>query len=413
MAVPGTTAWDGLTGKFKFGPAFTFRDRNSNLRQFQYRPRGANVDLTAPPEVILDPTNILDNQLTFQENTNRKDSFHATEEIAAIYSMFDLPLWSDWLRLVAGVRTEYSYIDLQTYSEDKEPADATFNQTTIINNTDPIPGVNLILTPRSDMNVRAGFSKTVSRPEFRELSPIQFPEPQGLRTTVGNPLLVEAHVTNYDLRWEWFFTPLELASASFFYKALDKPIETILVPVGSTNANSFANAEDGDVWGFELEGRKNFGFLADELAPVTVTLNAAYIRSTVTLPEDPVLPPGTPDTPLTTRTHELQGQSPYVINAALEYATPDFGTARFLYVTSGERIVSLGYYPLANIIEQPRNQLDFVWFKRLNVFDQPVTAKLSLENLWNDHYLFKQGDLVTGRYRTGVKVGLSFSYDFS
>ena len=117
--------------------------------------------------------------------------------------------------------------------------------------------------------------------------------------------------------------------------------------------------------GLELEGRKNFGFLADELAPLTATLNAAYIQSTVTLPDDPVLPPNTPSVPLTTTTHELQGQSPYVINAALEYSTPDFGTARFLYVTSGERIVALGYFPLANIIEKPRNQLDFVWFKRL------------------------------------------------
>ena len=413
MALPATDAWDGLTGKFKFGPAFTYRDRNSSLRNFSYTTRGAGIDRTQPPDVLLNPDNILDNQLTFQENTSKRDSFHATEEIAAIYGMFDLPLWRDWLRLVAGVRTEYSYIDLQTYTTGKEPLNAQFNTTTIINNTDPIPGVNLIVTPRSDMNVRAGYSMTVSRPEFRELSPIQFPEPQGLRTTVGNNLLVEGQVTNFDLRWEWFFAPVELVSASFFYKTLDKPIETILIPVGSTNANSFANAEDGNVWGFEVEGRKNFGFVADELAPVTMTLNAAYIQSSVTLPEVPVLPPDTPSTPLTTRTHELQGQSPYVINAALEYSTPEFGTARFLYVTSGERIATLGYYPLANIVEKPRNQLDFVWFKRINVFDQPVTAKLSLENLWNDRFLFKQGDIVENRFRTGVKVGVSFSYDFS
>lgn len=411
MALPATDAWDGLTGKFKFGPAFTFRDRNSNLRNFSYRPRGQ--DLTQPPDELLNPDNILDNQLTFQENTSRRDSFHATEEIAGIYGMFDVPLWKDLVRLVAGVRTEYSYIDLQTYSQDKEPANATFNTTTIINNTNPIPGVNLVVTPRSDMNVRAGYSMTVSRPEFRELSPIQFPEPQGLRTTVGNNLLVEAQVTNFDLRWEWFFSQLELVSASFFYKSLDKPIETILIPVGSSVANSFANAENGNVWGFELEGRKNFGFLHEELAPVTFLLNAAWIQSSVTLPQDPVLPPDTPSVPLTTPTHELQGQSPYVLNAALEYSTPEFGTARLLYVTSGERIVALGYYPLANIVEKPRNQLDLVWFKRLNVFDQPVTAKLSLENLWNDRYLYKQGDIVEGRYRTGVKVGLSFSYDFS
>jgi hypothetical protein len=405
MALPATDAWDGLTGRFKFGPAFTFRDRNSNLRNFSYRPRGQ--DLSQTPEVLLDPNNILDNQLTFQENTSRSDSFNATEEIAGFYGMFDVPLWRDWLRLVAGVRTEYSYIDLKTYTTAKQPLDAKFNTTTIINNLDPIPGINLIVTPRRDMNVRAGYSKTVSRPEFRELSPIQFPEPLGLRTTVGNPDLIEAHVQNVDLRWEWFYTPLELVSASFFYKLLDQPIETVLQPVGSSYANSFANAKSGTLWGFEVEGRKSFGFLSDDLTPLSLSVNAAYIQSSVELDEAALA------TPLTTPTHELQGQSPYVINAALEYSTPDLGTARFLYVTSGERITALGFNPVPNIVEQPRNQLDFVWFNRIDMFGQPVTAKLAVENLWNDHYLYKQGDLTQSRFRTGVKVGLSFSYDFS
>ena len=408
VALPGTDAWDGLSGKFKFGPAFTYRDRNSNLRNFSYRPRGQ--DLSQPPDVLLDPDNILDNQLTFQENTSRRDSFKATEEIAGFYGMFDVPLWRDLVRLVAGVRTEYSYIDLKTYTVGKEPLNAKYNTTTIINNTNPLPGINLIVTPRSDMNVRAGYSQTVSRPEFRELSPIQFPEPLGLRTTVGNPDLVQASIDNVDLRWEWFFSQLELVSASFFYKILDKPIETVLVPVGSTFANSFDNAKDGTLWGFEVEGRKNFGFLSDDLTPLTATLNAAYIQSSVELEAQT----GPLQIPLTTPTHELQGQSPYVLNFALEYASETFGNTRFLFARSGERITALGFYPLPNIIEKPRNQVDLVWYRRLDdLFDQPITAKVSLENLWNDHYLFKQGDFVTSRFRTGVKVGLSVSYDFS
>jgi len=406
-ALPFTDVWSGLPGKFKFGPAYTFRDRTSNLRQFSYRP--GNQDLSQPPEVVLNPELIDEGDLLFQETTSKADSFKATEEIIGGYGMFDVPLWKDLVRLVAGVRTEYSFIRLRTFTQGVEPSNVTFNTTTIINNTDPLPGINLIVTPRSDMNVRAGYSQTVSRPEFRELSPIQFPEPQGLRTTLGNPDLVEASVDNIDLRWEWFFSPLELVSASFFYKLLDKPIEQVLVPIGSTYANSFENAKDGTLWGFELEGRKNFGFLADDLAPVNVSVNVAYINSDVELEPQT----GPLQVPLTTPNHPLQGQSPYVINAALEYVSPDWGTARLLYVTSGERIVALGPRPVPNIEEKPRTQMDFVWFNEIDVFGAPVTAKFAIENMWNDRYLFKQGDLVQSRFRTGVKVGLSFTYDFS
>ena len=413
-ALPFTDVWDGLPAKLKFGPAYTYRDRSSNLRQFSYRP--FNQDLSAAPEVLLDPVRIGENELTFQENSSRQDNFKATEEIIAGYGMFDLPLWKDLVRLVAGVRTEYSYIDVKTYTQGKQPLDAEFNTTTIINNTDPLPGINLIVTPRSDMNVRASYSQTVSRPEFRELSPIQFPEPQGLRTTVGNPNLVEASVDNLDLRWEWFFSPLELVSASFFYKILDKPIEQVLVPVGSSYANGFENAKDGTLWGFEVEGRKNFGFLLRDLEPLSLSLNVAYIKSDVTGQDPNTIPEGPGQTPrvaLTTPDHALQGQSPYVINAALQYVSEDWGTTRLLYVTFGERIAALGARPVPNIEEKPRTQMDLVWFNEIEIFGEPITAKFAIENMFNDRYLFKQGDIVQSRYRTGVKVGLSFTYDFS
>lgn len=405
-ALPFTDVWDGLPGRVKFGPAYTFRDRSSNLRQFSYRPR--NQDLSQSPEVLLNPVRIGESELTFQENTSKQDSFEVTEEIIGGYGMIDLPLWKDLVRLVAGVRTEYSYIDLKTYTPGKEPLDATFNTTTIINNTDPLPAVNLIVSPRSDMNVRASYSQTVSRPEFRELSPIVFPEPQGLRPTQGNPDLVEASVDNIDLRWEWFFSPLELVSASFFYKMLDQPIEKILINYGSGYANSFQNAKNGTLWGFELEGRKNFGFVDPELTPLSLSVNVAYIDSEVEL-SDPL--EGQP--PLTTPKHALQGQSPYVINAALEYVSEDWGTSRLLYVTAGERIEALGVAPVPNIEEKPRTQMDLVWFKEIDIFGAPISTKFAIENMFNDRYLFKQGDFVQSRYRTGIKFGLSFTYDFS
>jgi outer membrane receptor protein involved in Fe transport len=279
------------------------------------------------------------------------------------------------------------------------------------------------------MNVRGGFSQTVSRPEFRELTPIQFPAPLGGRTLQGNQDLISAHITNWDLRWEWFFSPLELASVSFFYKDLTDPIELVTAVETSNYIYLFVNAESATVWGFEFEGRKDFSFLvpyarrwswlgdhASKLADLQIQVNVAVIESTVSgfiPPPDSVIAPIPGD-------RALQGQAPYVVNAALEYQNSEWGIFRLLYNTVGPTIVAAGTDVDPNtpgginpdITEESRNQLDFVWLVDVNPFDTPVTLKFGVENILNDAYLETQDNIITNNYRTGLtfKVGLSYSY---
>src|SRR5262249_3800867 len=166
-------------------------------------------------EVILAPQNLIPGLVDFDENTQPGDSYDVTQEIWGGYGNFDIPIIRDQLRLIAGVRVEYSYINLITSAIKTSAVEQVLK-----NNLDPLPGVNLVYTPLQDMNVRLGWSQSVSRPEFRELSPTQYPSPRGLRPLIGNPNLVEANIDNYDARWEWFFSPLELLSLSFFRKNL-------------------------------------------------------------------------------------------------------------------------------------------------------------------------------------------------
>jgi outer membrane receptor protein involved in Fe transport len=218
-----------------------------------------SIDLTAPPDQILIPSNYgeptMGFPLSFQEvpQTNR---FDATQQIAGGYGMLDLPLVQDRLRFVGGVRVEYSYIASNAMSP-FGPANAR------INNLYPLPGVTFIYTPRPDMNVRYSVSETVSRPEFRELNPTLFIVSTGQRAFQGNQFLVESHIISNDLRWEWFFAPLDLASVSFFYKNLDKPIEIVALPATSENVDIPVNAASGTLWGFEIEFRKNYALLKE------------------------------------------------------------------------------------------------------------------------------------------------------
>src|SRR5262249_18462069 len=159
----------GLPAKFKFGPAYAYRTRDSNLRTFHFRtgPQFVTLDSTDPPEDILRPENITPGgPISFLEETVDRDSFSASQEVIGGYGMFDLPLTRDRLRLVTGVRMEYSYIAVHAFGDQGQPLEPRKN------NVDPLPGLNLIYTPRSDMNFRFGYSRSVSRPEFRELSPV-------------------------------------------------------------------------------------------------------------------------------------------------------------------------------------------------------------------------------------------------
>jgi len=398
MALPFSDAWSGLRGKFKWGLAYAFRDRTFQQRRF--RNQILAVDATLPPEELFAPDNLRPGVIDLIEQTAPEDFFAATEEIAAAYGMFEVPLVRDVLRVVGGVRYEYSLIRLQTFDELGQEARPRKK------NTNPLPGANVIFSPRPDMNVRFGFSRTVARPEFRELSPVVYPAPRGLRPLVGNPELVQSDIESWDLRWEWFFSPLELFSASFFYKTLEKPIETVTISQASNIADSFSNADSATLYGFEVEVRKDFGFLARALQHLSLQTNVTWSKSEATIPRG--------EFQLQTNlSRQLQGQSPFIVNAALDYTHPTWGTVRVGYNTSGPRLDSVGSFGLPDIFEERRDQLDAVILLPLKqITGTPLTLKVGLENLLNDRVLYSQGDEVQRRFTSGIKAGLGISFSF-
>jgi hypothetical protein len=114
----------------------------------------------------------------------------------------------------------------------------------------------------------------------------------------------------------------------------------------------------------------------------------------------------------TSTKRQLQGQSPFVVNAAVEYSRPDRVTARLLYNTAGPRIVSAGASGLPDFFEERRDQLDAVVVVPFRFLDVPLTAKFAVENILNDTQIITLGEFTQNRYITGTKfsIGLSYSY---
>jgi hypothetical protein len=408
--LPGTDVWSGLPGKVKLGPAYSFRDRTFQQRRSEFVPDPSGVDTTRPAEGVFAPENVGPGGVDIEETSLPTDRFKGTQEVMAGYGMLELPLVRDRLRIVGGARVEYSLIRVSTFVFSRELCgdEAICRQKFRQKSLDVLPGVNLVYNPIKDMNVRLAWSRSVSRPELRELAPADFPAQRGERATVGNPDLQQFDVTSYDARWEWFFSPLEVVSVGFFHKQLERPIERFTLLRGTDPVDTFANSASATILGVEFELRKDFGFVRPLLRNLSTTLNVTWTESNADVGRPRVF--GTRSFP-TSPERRVIGQSPFIVNAAIEYADPNLLTARLAYLTADAAVDSAGTQGVPDIIEERRDQLDFVLLVPLKRWlDVPVSVKLSAENLLNDQRIYTVGDAVQRRWIDGVTFGLGFSY---
>ena len=104
----------------------------------------------------------------------------------------------------------------------------------------------------------------------------------------------------------------------------------------------------------------------------------------------------------------MVGQAPYVLNTGLTYATTSgSSTATLLYNRIGARITAAGSSPLPDVIEQPRNVLDF---SMRQAIANGVMLRFDLKNIMDAAYVVEQGTVTREYYRTGRTVNLGFQW---
>ena len=382
--------WDGLASQVKFGGSHLDRDRDFLSRRLRFNPRNAaGVDLSAPVERIFAPANV-GPAFELREETRGTDRYDAAQSVGAFYGMVDLPLAAS-ARLVTGARVEQFSQQVETL----DPFAGTLDQqtgdvlTASLDETNFFPSVNFIYAATAGQNVRIGYSQTVNRPEFREVSPFEFTDVVGGRAVVGNPNLRQSLIRNFDARWEWFPGAEEVVSASFFFKRFDDPIERIVEPTAQLRT-SFTNADTARNAGVELELRSLVGrhFL--------VGANYTRVDSEVTLS------PASRQVQ-TSLVRPLAGTSANLFNALFEVRGPGF-SGRLLWNYFDDRISDVGSLGLPDIIEKGRRSLDFVFSKRWD----PASLKVALSNLTDQDYAYTQG--VDGPTQRIYNIGRSISF---
>jgi TonB-dependent receptor len=392
LAVPA-----GVDAEFKVGTLLQYKDRSFDARRFRFFQQAGvsgQVDLTGSPEEIFAPENIAPDLFELRESTRPNDNYAASHLIQAGYVMADLEVM-DGLRLVAGVRVEYSDQQLESFDPFAPGAAPITSQ---IEKTDVLPSVNFTRRLGESSNLRLAYTRTVARPDFREVAPFEFTDFVGGRAEIGNPDLNRTLIDNADLRWESFPGGNELVAASLFYKVFHDPIEQVIQPTAQLRV-SYQNAESARSYGAELEYRRGLGFLSPRLAPFSINTNLTAMSTEVTLREGSGVQ--------TSSDRSLQGQSPLVLNAALRWERPARGTsADLLYHVFGRRIEEVGAQTLPDVYEEARHHLDLVVRHDLG---SGLGLKAGAKNLLDDEVEFTQGGEVYRRYRLGRSFSLGIS----
>ncbi|AHG89427.1 TonB-dependent receptor [Gemmatirosa kalamazoonensis] len=377
----------------KVGGAYRDTRRTASNEPFFFTsPSVTEAELRQTPEQLF-PTLTAENRVIVDRDP-ASGAYTANDRVAAGYGMAEIPL-GDHLRLVGGARVESWRLALNTRQTVGDRFDSTYTS------TDVLPSLALNVKLTDAQNVRLSASRTLSRPEYRELSPLQERGPIGDLDFVGNPSLQRALIDNVDARWELYPNPGEILSLAVFAKRFDHPIERVQVSTNGGNIYSFVNADAAHNYGVELEARKGLGFLGAPLRPFSGFANVTLMKSTIT--------PGNTDiSALTSADRPMVGQAPYVVNTGLSWATAGGGTsATLLYNVVGRAIAATGTKPTPDTYVQPRNMLDLsLQFPLAG----GVAAKLNGRNLLDAPYEERAGGLTRVRYRTGRVLSMALTW---
>jgi len=335
--------------------------------------------------------------LQLKSDPSAPDSYQAKHTIDAVYVSTDITL-SDSFSINAGIRREDS-----TQVTTVEKPNVTESNELLSNEN--FPAINATYKFSQGMQLRVGYGKSISRPDFREFIPSSYYDDSLDMKVQGNPDLTYALIDSYDARYEWYFSPTETISLGVFYKDFEDPIETTLVSSAEGEVFTFENASSAKMKGLEIDFRKNFDFVHSSLGNFYIGGNATWIASEVELSEEQV-----DNGFLTTNNREMQGQSPYIYNAQLAYDNGDLGrTVSFLYNRSGARIRALGTSKQPDVYEQPVDQLDFVWIEEL-IYG--MSMKFRVKNILDEEVLWTQDGKLVNSYKLGRDYTIALSWKY-
>lgn len=333
---------------FVIGPGFTFSPANADFipqdgfldgfTDLGLFPAYASLRAQNPTAPRQFAANILGGN---PSNDNRRDStiqdLSASEDILGLYAMASRTFGP--VTVLGGVRWERTDSSYSGFSADVtgNPAiDAPRRVTGGRTYDDFYPSIHANWQWRENLLLRAAIGRTLSRPEFQDLTPSSYgtlgtdSETGAVVVNLqrGNANLLPTQSTNYDLSLEWYFADGGLFSVAVFHKELKNWIyrSTVFAPpsqfpeyaaipnLAGVRVNSTLNGDTAQVTGIEFNLERSLG--------AGFSIGANYTALSFDVNADQ------------TGLDRVPGQSDGLFRATLSYENPRF-IARLAYRDSG------------------------------------------------------------------------------
>lgn len=364
---------------------------------------------TASPDVLFGEDAVDAGVVSVSDTSRPQDSYDGITRIMAGYGLLDLPVLEP-LRIVAGVRAEYTWQDFRT--GDYEDAETTPDAFVVKQYTDVLPSALATLRLGEATNLRAAYFTSIARPDYFELVPYRFTNYYKNSAQTGNPELDRTRVHSADLRLETFPGPESVLAVTGFYKRLIDPIETVYVSdpeQGQLNLEKPFNIPFGQALGGELEARHHLGFVAPWAEAITYGVNLTAVWSRVSF-ADADLGEGDVVIELNDLERPLAGQSPYLVNASLGYRSAALGfNSQVQLNVTGPRLITVGANGLPSTVEAAYHSVDLALGQALG---EHVTVGVKGTNLTNPLRRYTQEGLDSLTWRTGQTFSASVTGTF-
>ncbi len=296
---------------------------------------------------------------------------------------------------------------------------------TSLDNSYWLPSGTVTVTPIDDLQLRAHASRTIARPQFRELVFLPYFDPDTSRSFEGNPFLVDSELTNFELRAEYYMGRGRTISLAGFYKDIARPIEVFSRFNDNAQTSSFANAPSATLMGVEFDVQYNFDLMdlggLFETKELIVVANYTYTTSDISVQ--------TGDTTVNQRGvaiaatdlfrdgTKLTGQSDHIANFQLTLEDTERLQQFTALVSYGsERVTSRGSGAIPDVVEDPGIRVDLVMRQGLNLFGRDAEFKLEARNIFgriNEEYLADANNrLEINTFKIGTSLSASVSVDF-
>ncbi|MCK9541019.1 MAG: TonB-dependent receptor, partial [Novosphingobium sp.] len=406
------------------GGAWSDTRRISSRRDFQFT---ANSDFPSAvgmfrPDLLLAPGIIDYYNIAFTETNEGNPAFKARLKTWAGYGKANWQVTPS-ISIDAGVRYEKAREMVAPVQVFATPGASQAE--TRLNNDYWLPAGTITWQLRPDLQIRLSGSKTIARPQFRELIYQFYFDPDSNRQYQGNPLLTDSRLTNAEARLEWYFDTDQRLSVSGFHKKLDKPIEAFIS--GADFVTSYANAPSATLYGAELEVQKYFdlsnfgGWLAGRR--LVAIGNYTYTQSELKVRDsDTVAVFAASSTRATDYFRDgapLTGQSDHIANLQLGLESTDRLSQQTIMLTyASKRVVSRGIANLGqpDVMEKPGLRLDLVAREGVNVAGQEMELKVEFRNITGvRHREYQQvggNGIEINTYDVGTTFAASASFKF-